>query len=75
MGRRFSRWGTRVRITAVRLVPVGDGRLALGLRFDGALRGEGWLLGTPPVDVAREVLSVPDLDFDVATGDALVQGL
>jgi hypothetical protein len=75
VGRTFSRWQRRVRIDDVRLVPVGDGRLALGVRFDGALRGEGWLIGTPQLDVATGVLSVPDLDFDVATGDLLVHGL
>lgn len=75
VGRSFSRWQRRVRIVDVRLMPVGDGRLALGVRFDGALRGEGWLIGTPQLDVASGVLSVPDLDFDVATGDLLVRGL
>jgi hypothetical protein len=75
VGRSFRRWSRRVRIVDVRLVPVGDGRVALGLRFDGALRGEGWLVGTPVLDVPTEQLTVPDLDFDVATGDALVRGL
>lgn len=75
VGRTFSRWQRRVRIADVRLMPLGDGRLALGVRFDGALRGEGWLIGTPRLDVASGVLSVPDLDFDVATGDLLVRGL
>ncbi len=75
IGRKFSRLGRRVTVTGVRLVPVGDGRIALGLRFIGALQGEGWLVGTPKLDVANERLTVPDLDFDVATGDVLVQGL
>lgn len=75
VGRSFSRWHRRVRVDDVRLVPVGDGRLAFGVRFSGALRGEGWLLGTPQVDPTTGDLTVPDLDFDVATGDALVRGL
>ncbi len=75
VNRSFRRWRRRVRIVDVRLVPVGDGRVALGVRFDGALRGEGWLVGTPQLDVEREELTVPDLDFDVATGEALVHGL
>ena len=75
VGRSFRRWRRRVHIVNVRAVPVGDGRVALGVRFDGALRGEGWLVGTPKLDVEREELTVPDLDFDVATGDALVKGL
>lgn len=75
VGRSFNRWRRRVRVADVRLVPVGDGRVALGVRFDGSVRGEGWLVGTPKLDIAREELTVPDLDFDVATSDVLVQGL
>ena len=75
VGRTFSRWQRRVRIDDVRLVPVGDGRVAFGVRFSGAARGEGWLLGTPALDETTGVLTIPDLDFDVATGDVLVRGL
>ena len=75
VGRSFNRWRRRVRIANVRLVPVGDGRVALGVKFDGAVRGEGWLVGTPQLDIANEQLTVPDLNFDVATSDLLVQGL
>ncbi len=75
VGQSFRKWRRVVRIIDVRVVPVGDGRVALGVRFDGALRGEGWLVGTPRLDVVREELTVPDLDFDVATGELLVQGL
>lgn len=75
VGRSFNRWRRRVRIANVRLVPVGDGRVALGVKFDGSVRGEGWLVGTPRLDIANEKLTVPDLNFDVATSDVLVQGL
>ena len=75
VGRTFTRWQRRVRIDDARLEPVGDGRLALGLRFSGAVDGEGWLVGTPVLDTMRGTLTVPDLDFDVATGDLLVRGL
>ena len=75
VGRTFSRWQRRVQVDDVRLLPVGDGRVAFGLRFSGALRGEGWLLGTPQLDPTTGELIVPDLDFDLATGDALVRGL
>ncbi len=75
VGKSFTRWRRRVRIADVRLVPVGDGRVALGVKFDGAVRGEGWLVGTPQLDIEREELTVPDLNFDVATSNALVQGL
>jgi hypothetical protein len=75
VGRSLNRWRRRVRVADVRLVPVGDGRVALGVRFDGSVRGEGWLVGTPKLDITNEQLTVPDLNFDVATSDMLVQGL
>ena len=75
VGRSFNRWRRRVRVADVRLVPVGDGRVALGVKFDGSVRGEGWLVGTPKLDIASERLTVPDLNFDVATSDVLVQRL
>jgi hypothetical protein len=74
-GRSFTRWNRRVRVDEVRVVGLGDGRLAVRLRFAGAVRGEGWLVGTPALDSTTGTVRVPDLDFDVATGNLLVQGL
>ena len=75
VGRTFSRYGRKVSIAYVRCYGLGDGRLAVGVQFSGSLKGEGYLVGTPKFDVASNMLYVPDLNFDVATSDKLVQGV
>ncbi len=74
-GRGVSRLGRRVEVRTARLYPLNDGRVALALRIDGAVRGDAYFVGTPSVDTARRLLTVPDLDFDVATANALVLGM
>jgi hypothetical protein len=75
VGREFRRFGRRVSIAKARLYGLGDGRVALALKFAGTVVGEGYLVGTPRFDVASSMLYVPDLNFDVATSDALMQGV
>lgn len=75
VGRTFQRFGRKVSIAYVRCYGLGDGRLVVGVQFSGSLQGEGYLVGTPKFDAASNMLYVPDLNFDVATSDRLVQGV
>lgn len=75
VGRTFKKFGRTVSIAYVRCYGLGDGRLAVGVRFSGSLKGEGYLVGTPRFDAASNMLYVPDLNFDVATSDKLVQSV
>ncbi len=75
VGRRFRRFGRAVRIDSVRFYPLGDGRIVLALNVAGDVRGTAYLVGTPRLDVGTRALTVPDLDFDVSTDNALVSGL
>ncbi|MEO7358859.1 MAG: DUF4403 family protein, partial [Gemmatimonadaceae bacterium] len=75
VGRTFKRYGRKVSIAYVRCYGLGDGRLAVGVRFSGSVDGEGYLVGTPKFDPSSNMLYVPDLNFDVATSDRLVQGI
>ena len=75
VGKRFRRYGRRITIQRVRFYPLGDGRVVLAVGVDGSVTGDAYFIGTPQVDTASGTLSVPDLDFDVATADALVQGM
>lgn len=75
VGRTFTRFGRKVSIAYVRCYGLGDGRLVVGVEFSGSLRGEGYLVGTPKFDASSNMLYVPDLNFDVATSDRLVQGV
>ena len=75
VGRHVSRYGRRIAIRSVRVYPLGDGRVALALGVDGSVTGQAYFVGTPQIDTLTRMLSVPDLDFDVATANALVSGL
>lgn len=75
VGRTFTRYGRKISIAYVRCYGLGDGRLAVGVQFSGSLQGEGYLVGTPKFDPGSNMLYVPDLNFDVATSDRLVQGV
>jgi hypothetical protein len=74
-GRKFRRFNQRVTVERVRLYPLGDGRVALALTLTGGVAGDAYFVGTPKLDTATRVLTVPDLDFDVSTADDLVRGL
>lgn len=75
VGRKFSRFGRRIEIRQVRFFPLNDGRVALAVSVTGSMSGDAYFVGTPQLDTASRTLRVPDLDFDVATSDALVRGL
>jgi hypothetical protein len=75
VGRSFSRLGRRIVVRRVRLYPIGDGRVSLALGISGAVEGDAYFVGTPTLDTAARTLTVPDLDFDLATANALVKGL
>lgn len=75
VGRKFSRYGRRIEIRKVRFFPLNDGRVALAIGLEGSIKGDAYFVGTPKLDTATRILTVPDLDFDVSTADALVRGL
>lgn len=75
VGRRFSRFGRRLSIASTRVYPLGDGRVVLAVGIEGAVVGDAYFVGTPQVDTTTKMLTVPDLDFDVETANALVRGL
>lgn len=74
-GRRFRRLNRSVAITNVRLYGIGDGRVVVNVTVAGNIDGHAYFVGTPKLDTVERTLTVPDLDFDVGTSDALVQGL
>ncbi len=66
------RWVTIDDVTAA---PVGDGRLALALHLKGLARGRVWLAGRPAYDSLSRMITIPDLDLDVRSREALAGGL
>ena len=70
----LERDGNTLRIRSLELSGIGGGRLALELNFDGTAKGRAYLVGTPNFDPAAGQVHVPDLEFDVATSNLLVDG-
>lgn len=73
-GREFSRGERMVRIRSVTVSGIGGGRLALAVDVTGSARGVLYLVGTPEYDPETGQVAVPDLDFDIATADVLLEG-
>jgi len=71
-GKEIEHDGRRARIDAVRVFGIGGGRLAVELRVSGDVTGRLYLVGTPVIDPGTGRISVPDLDFDLATRDVVV---
>ncbi len=75
VGRTVRRYGRSIKLSHIRVSSLGDGRLVLAVGVTGDIVGDAYLVGTPHLDTLTHTLTVPDLDFDVATSDALVRGL
>ena len=71
-GKEIEREGRTVRLDSLRVFGIGGGRLAVELRVSGDVKGRLYLVGTPVIDRATARISVPDLDFDLATLDVVV---
>jgi hypothetical protein len=73
--KRITRGDRHVIIEDVELFGIGAGRVALGVRFGGSMRGRFYVIGTPRYDAATDQLVVPDLDYDLRTSSNLVRGV
>ena len=71
--RSFTQSGHTVTLTRVTVRPQPKGQLGLAAEFTGDAKGTLQLVGTPRIDHANEVITVPDLDFDVQSDSKLVQ--
>lgn len=61
----------RVTINSLRLIGVGDGRLAVGLGVTGPVEGVLYAVGRPSYDTTTAELYMPDLKYDVGTTNLL----
>jgi 16S rRNA (guanine966-N2)-methyltransferase len=67
-------WNDRTfRVVDTTLEGIGGGKVALGVRFEGSARGRVFLVGTPALDLDRNEIHVPDLDFDVESLNLLMR--
>lgn len=75
VGKRIRRGARWITIRDATISGIGGGRVALGVKFDGAASGLVYLIGTPKYDPETRQLYVPDLAYDVSSSDLLVRGL
>ena len=71
--RSFTESGRTVRLIRVSVLPESKGRLALSAVFAGDVNGTLRLVGTPLIDHAHDVVTVPDLDFDLTSHNTLLR--
>ena len=71
--RDFEWGGQTFRIREASLQGIGNGKVALGVRFEGSARGRLFLVGTPELDREAGEIHVPDLEFDVETLNLLMR--
>lgn len=74
VARRLDLAGHPITIRDVRLSGIGGGRVALGVRISGSVRGRLFFTGTPSFDAFEHQITVPDLDYDVGTAQVLIRG-
>jgi hypothetical protein len=72
VGRTVTQAGHTVTVQSVVASPVSRGRLALLVTFTGDAKGTLRFLGTPRLDAGHDHILVPDLDYDLATNNDLI---
>jgi len=70
--RTFSQSGKTVIVDTAFLTPAARGRLALSITFSGDAKGTLRFLGGPTYDPVHHEVTVPDLDYDLATDNQLI---
>ncbi len=73
-GRTVSRGDRTVRLDGFEVSGIGGGRLALAVDLRGDTRGRVYFVGTPRFDPVDGRIAIPDLDFDLASERALLEG-
>ncbi len=71
-GRVVTHAGRTVTVTRASLTPAPRGQLALAVSFTGDARGTLRFVGTPKLDTARHEITMPDLDYALATDNPLI---
>jgi hypothetical protein len=72
-GKTLAQRGRSVTVESVTVSPAPHGRLALGVSFSGDAKGTLRFIGVPWYDAGTHEVTVPDLDYDLRTDDALLR--
>jgi hypothetical protein len=68
----FNLEGEQVIIRQVEVRGLDNNKVEFKIDFAGTKRGLLFLTGTPKLDVNSQVISIPDLDYSLKTGDLLL---
>ncbi|MFN5911547.1 MAG: DUF4403 family protein, partial [Bacteroidota bacterium] len=58
---------------SIRIESAAGNKLNIRVNFSGKKKGTLFLVGTPTFDVENQVISFPDLEFDIKTKNALLK--
>lgn len=72
VGRELTQSGRTVTVSAAALAPAAKGKLVLTVSFTGDAKGTLRFVGTPTYDSVRKEIAMPDLDYDLATNNPLI---
>jgi hypothetical protein len=61
--------GNTVQLKNVHISGAENGKVELSVDFDGDKKGSLYLAGTPQLDTAKQVISMPDLDYSLKSKD------
>jgi hypothetical protein len=61
----------QVRVEDVTVLPAGKGRVVLAIRVGGRLKGTFYVVGRPHYDLKTDLITLPDLAFDVQSSSTL----
>jgi hypothetical protein len=71
VGKSFKVGWRSVKVENITAMPGGRGRLVLAVTLRGKARGTVYAVGTPSYDPVTDLITLPDLSFDVNTTTAL----
>ena len=71
--REFEVKGEKIRIVSVNVRGLDGYKVEFRIQFTGTKRGTLFLKGTPELDTALQVLSVPDLEYDLNSSSLALQ--
>ena len=69
----FTESGKTITVQRVSVLPKSKGRLALAVEFTGDANGTVQLIGTPVLNLSLDLITVPDLAFDLQSDSKLLQ--
>lgn len=68
----FQAEGMNIILRNIEVRGLDNNQVELRIDFDGSKRGTLYLTGTPLLDIEKQMITIPDLDFSLHTNDLLL---